>query len=79
MRTHRHSSPIMGPTPAPIVPLTGFSRVRLSKDQQDAIWDIIAPTIHRSMNRLPLWKVFTAVYLEGLNHGAGVERERRNG
>jgi hypothetical protein len=30
------------------------------------------------MRRLELWQVIASAYLEGLQHGAGIERERHD-
>jgi hypothetical protein len=66
----------IGPCAIPIYPVTAFTRIP-NLDRYDA-WRLVGPTVHRNINA-PLWQQFMAVYLEGLNHGSAMERERING
>lgn len=36
----------------------------------DRVWQLIGPQVDMHIRGLPLWRVFCAVYLEGLTHGA---------
>lgn len=60
----------MGPCPVPLVPYSHFSRFPPGIDVH-AVWKIIGPTVQRNMDK-PMWLQFCAVYIEGLNHAAGV-------
>lgn len=66
----------LGPGAVPTVPVTDFSRVPLCDAELRQLWNIVGPTVERNLDRAPLWKVITAVYFEGLMHGAGLEAER---
>lgn len=63
-----------GPTVVPYYPHTAFSSFPKDIKFWD-VWKLVGPTVERNMNA-PLWAQFCAIYLEGLNHGAGAERER---
>lgn len=66
----------LGPCTVPIVPVSSFSRIPEGIDRY-ALWRLIGPTVGRNIDK-PLWLQFCAVYLEGLNHGAGLVEETRN-
>jgi len=66
-----------GPCVVPVVPYSSFTRMPAGIDTF-AMWRVIGPTVGRNIDR-PLWLQFVAVYMEGLNHGAGVMEEMRNG
>lgn len=34
------------------------------------VWQLVGPQVDRHMKDMPLWKVFCAVYFEGLAHGS---------
>lgn len=63
----------LGPCPVSMYPITAFSS--LKRSDLETAWQIVGPTIERNINA-PLWAQFAAAYIEGLNHGAGIERER---
>lgn len=57
----------------PRVSVTTFTKIRMSREQWDAAWSIVGPSVERNMARdVPLWRIIAAAYLEGLNHGAGL-------
>ena len=61
----------------PLVPVGDFTRLdgALCEDA----WQLVGPSVERNLNTMrptPLWTIFAACYLEGLNHGAGAMRER---
>lgn len=56
-----------------VYPYSAYSRI--TREQIETAWQLVGPTIERNIDR-PLWMQFAAAYLEGLNHGAGAERER---
>lgn len=59
-----------GPCVVPVVPYSSFSRFPPGLDTY-GVWRIIGPTVQRNLDA-PLWLQFCAVYLEGMNHAAGV-------
>lgn len=67
--------------PIPIVPITHFSKQRLTRDQWADAWSLCGPSVERNMrggfNRPPLelWKVIASAYLEGLHHGSQLMQE----
>ena len=67
----------LGP-PIPIVPVGDFSR--MPYDVIEKAWQIVGPSVARNMNSArsvaPLWQIFAACYAEGVNHGAGIVREK---
>lgn len=69
----------------PIVPITDFTKIGLTKEQMNDLWTLCGPTVERNMQRrLELWQVIAMAYLEGLNHGYGVaqrigERDGKEG
>lgn len=62
--------------PIPVVPVGDFSRTGLTQEQWAGAWRICGPSAELNMRRLELWQVIASAYLEGLGHGAGIERER---
>lgn len=66
----------------PIVPVGDFSRMRLTPDQWSDAWSIVGPSAEMNMRRdrhgrcLELWQVIASAYLEGLQHGAEIQREK---
>jgi hypothetical protein len=69
-RNERVARISFGPCPVPVVPYSRFTKMPADIDAS-AVWRVIGPTVGRNFDR-PLWLQFVAVYLEGLNHGAGV-------
>ena len=63
----------VGPASVPIVPVGHFRRFKSS--DLDEAWQIIGPSVALNINRGPIWKVITAAYLEGLLHGAGIQKD----
>lgn len=59
----------IGPCPVPLYPYSAFSRFEGIDFYQ--VWRLVGPTVDRNINA-PLWAQFCAVYLEGMNHAAGV-------
>ena len=41
------------------------------------VWKIIGPHVEKNLDRMPLWKVFCSIYIEGLEHGSSIERISR--
>ena len=69
----------LGPA-VPAHPVTDFTAERLPKAMLEDAWRIVGPTVERNMNKhhpLQLWQIIAAAYLEGLEHGSEMERERR--
>ena len=65
----------IGPCSIPLVPRGDFSKLRLSDSQLDIIWRIVGPSATINLARNPLWIVICMAYIEGLNHGHGLEEE----
>ena len=40
------------------------------------LWQVCGSTVEKHIDRLPMWKVYCALYFEGLVHGSEIERER---
>ena len=59
----------------PLVPVTQFSKLRLTNDQMRDAWSICGPSVAANINKSPLWIAITMAYLEGLCHGAGLMQE----
>lgn len=58
------------------VPYGDFSSVRIKEKEMIGLWNIVGPSVALNLERdLPLWKVITMAYVEGLNHGAGLQQE----
>lgn len=70
----------LGP-PVPIVPVGDFSRMALTEQQWADAWRLCGPSAAMNMaggwrrRPLELWQVIASAYLEGLGHGAAIERE----
>ncbi len=64
----------IGPCVVPVYPFKAFSRFPPDIDFYD-VWRVVGPTVQRNIGA-PLWMQFCAVYLEGLNHAAGLMEER---
>jgi hypothetical protein len=68
----------------PVVPIGDFSRMSLTEKQWADAWRICGPSAEQNMRRgwkrppLELWQVIASAYLEGLHHGASIERERHD-
>lgn len=66
----------LGP-PIPIVPVSHFTPLPLDQNQLAEVWKVIGPSVEHNMRKnAPLWEIFAAAYLEGLNHGAALMEER---
>ena len=71
----------LGPA-IPLVPVSDFSKTRLTDEQWRNAWKICGPSVERNFDRrkgqhLELWQVITAAYLEGLHHGSAAALSRR--
>ncbi len=55
--------------PVPTYSGRDFSQIPAGIRMED-VWQIVGPNVDMHIRALPLWKVFCAVYLEGLAHGA---------
>ena len=63
--------------PIPVVPTKDFTKMGFKHEELKRLWEIIGPSVERNMNaEVPMWQIITMAYLEGLNHGSGLERER---
>ena len=60
----------------PLVPVGHFSR--LSSKDLETVWQVCGPAAVYNLQRDPLWKAIAAAYIEGLQHGSEIERQRRN-
>lgn len=60
----------------PVVPMGNFSRMGLTEKQWADAWHLCGPSAARNMQRLQLWQVIASAYLEGLQHGAEMMKER---
>ena len=60
--------PSIGPGVATAYPVSAWSP--LPDVDMREVWQIVGGSVDKHMERLPLWKVFCAIYLEGLSHGA---------
>lgn len=65
----------IGPAAVPVVPISQFRRSR-AIDMQ-AVWQIVGPAAEKNLDRLPLWQVIAAAYVEGLHHGAELAQEQK--
>ena len=68
-RTKRPHFVHFGP-PIELVPITQFSKMRLTSEQWADAWRLCGPSAEKNMQRLELWQVIASAYLEGLSHGA---------
>ena len=64
----------IGPCPVETYPVSAYSPLR--RAELETAWQLVGPTIERNIDK-PLWAQFAAAYIEGLNHGSGIERESR--
>ena len=70
----------LGPA-IPVVPVGDFSSMKLTTEQWKNAWQLCGPSAERNLTgirrgrSLELWQVIASAYLEGLQHGAGLERE----
>lgn len=66
----------------PVVPYDDFSRMHLTEAQWADAWHLCGPSAEKNMSGnmrhrpLELWRVIASAYLEGLQHGVGIERDR---
>lgn len=75
-RAPRAANVALGPCAVPLVPVRDMSKFALTREQWHAVWRIIGPTAERNLARNPLWTVIACAYLEGLHHGASLQREQ---
>lgn len=68
----------LGPVAPEIYPIGAWSRWPKGINAED-VWRMCGPTVEQHIDKLPLWKVFCAVYFEGLAHGAGCVNARTEG
>ena len=61
----------VGPLPVPIYPIQAFSPTPPGVKSEE-VWRLIGPCVEYNIRKVPLWKVFVAVYIEGLQHGAAL-------
>lgn len=64
----------IGPCVVPNYSVKAFSHFPSNIDFMD-VWRLVGPTVERNINA-PLWMQFCAIYLEGLNHAAGIMESR---
>lgn len=62
----------------PLIPASHFTRSGLTRDQWADAWHLCGPSAARNMERLQLWQVIASAYLEGLQHGAELMKEKIN-
>lgn len=68
----------IGPS-MPVVPIRDFSR--LPAEMLTGAWSIVGPSAEQNMRRdhagrcCELWEVTAAAYLEGLQHGAALQKQ----
>ena len=60
--------------PIELVPITHFTKHRLTREQWNNAWRLCGPSAEKNMERLELWQVIASAYLEGLSHGADAAR-----
>lgn len=81
MNTKRAHYVTFGP-PIPVVPVGDFSQMRMTDQQWADAWHLCGPSAARNLSgarrgrSLELWQVIASAYLEGLQHGVEIERER---
>ncbi len=71
----RTAYPRFGPRTVPSVPITQFKKYEIAVSKLEEVWELIAPSFELNVNRLPLWKVITMAYLEGVLHGSQMKEE----
>jgi hypothetical protein len=74
MATKDHMAQI-GPVAIETVPITHFTKSRLTSTQLKEIWHICGPSAEKNLSKNPIWMVICMAYIEGLNHGAGLSKE----
>lgn len=62
--------------PIDAVPITHFSKTKLTSEQFADAWRLCGPSVERNMERLEIWQVIASAYLEGLSHGHDIATER---
>lgn len=66
----------LGPT-FPIVGVKDFTKLKVNPGRLREMWDIIGPTVELNMvKRVELWQIFVMCYIQGLENGASLEREK---
>lgn len=65
----------IGPSAVPVVPMKHFTRNAVTKSDLASVWKIVGPSAQLNLERLPLWQVIAMAYVEGLNHGSGLQAE----
>lgn len=66
----------LGPT-FPIVGVGDFTKLKVKPGQLRDLWEVIGPTVELNMTkRVELWQIFTMCYVQGLENGAAIEREK---
>jgi hypothetical protein len=68
----------LGPVAVPIVPITHFRKLHFDPKELEGIWRICGPSVEHNIRRHPLWLVICMAYLEGLDHGASLERMKHD-
>lgn len=70
----------MGPA-IPIVPMSHFSKTKLTREQLEGIWQIVGPSVERNLVKVGyhLWILFCFCYLEGLEHGYQLSKDEEDG
>lgn len=58
--------------PIPVVPISDYSKARLSDDDMSSLWWLCGPSAAKNMQNLEMWQVIAMAYYEGLNHGSGI-------
>lgn len=57
---------IVGPSKVPLVPISDFTK---HWENLEDVWQVIGPTVDMNINRLPVWKLASICYLQGLENG----------
>lgn len=70
----------IGPRSIPTVPIQKFTKIRNAEihKQIEELWSIIGPSAELNLARLPLWKVITMAYIEGVMHGSQMKEEQND-
>ena len=66
----------MGAPPIPVVPCKDFDRLPhlMLKDA----WQLIGPSVDRNIEKIPIWQVIAAAYIEGMNHGYEFNNQKKD-
>lgn len=60
----------------PVVRQKDFSHFPLTGENWKDLWQIVGPSVERNLAQgSPMWKVITAAYAEGLQHGQALNKE----